>query len=136
MKLYLFGPITGYPDGNKAAFDEAAAVLGREHFVYNPHDVDVEAGFDWAGTDCTVEEQAAAGHDLEATMRSHLRWITTSADAIVGLPGWQQSNGSRREVLVAATCGIPIYAYIDGEIHEFHVSTNAQVNPIGWPEAA
>lgn len=140
MKLYLFGPITGHPDGNKAAFDEAAALLGREHFVYNPHDIDVEDGFEWLGTRCTPEEQAAAGFDLESAMRRHLRWITTHADGIVGLPGWQESSGSRREVLVAKTCGIPIYVLVDGdptgELYEIDVLVAAQVNLSGWPAVA
>lgn len=132
MKLYLFGPMTGYEAFNMPAFDEAAALLRREHFVYSPHDVDRDDGFDWRGSDGDIEVSREAGFDLESAMRRHIRWISAHADGIVGLPGWQASSGSRREVLVAKTCGIPIYVLVDGEMHEI----NAQVTPIGWPVAA
>jgi hypothetical protein len=47
MKVYLAGPMTGYPRWNFDAFDEAARQLRSDgHDVVSPHELDLERGFD------------------------------------------------------------------------------------------
>lgn len=47
MKLYLGGPMTGYPEFNFPAFHAAAAVLRADgHEVWSPAEFDLTEGFD------------------------------------------------------------------------------------------
>ena len=44
--IYLSGPMTGYPDFNRASFHAAAAKLRDEgHWVYNPAEYEYEGDF-------------------------------------------------------------------------------------------
>jgi hypothetical protein len=113
---YLAGPITGQPDGNQDAFDEAADYLARcGYIVFNPIEHDRQRGFDWTGTNCTPADQAKAGFSTEAALRDDLDWITRFASHLVLLPGWSTSKGSLLEKQVAEACGIAIlYLHPEG----------------------
>lgn len=93
MKLltYIAGPISGLPDGNKPAFDEAEARLREAgYYVHNPHELckDMPPGTSW----CEY-------------MRRCIRALTT-CDAIYMLPGWKRSRGARIEWFVAKVLGV------------------------------
>lgn len=83
MKLYIAGPITGVPDGNTPAFNEAAKQLR-------------EAGYD-------VSNPADHGYGTRPW-----KWYMVKAlkmmldcDAVALLPGYSNSKGARLEVQVA-----------------------------------
>lgn len=102
-KLYLCGPVSGRPDCNKAAFDDAAYNLRQQGFdVVNP----LELGGD--EVDPTFEQWASyLKRDLPIMM---------NCDAVAVLDGWQDSKGAKLEIHVAMELGIPIKCYDKGKL--------------------
>ncbi len=95
MKLYLSGPMTGYPEHNYPAF-KAAAERWRYHLdnveVFNPAEA-----FDG---DQTLPYTTYMRNDIHLLLQS---------DAIALLPGWRDSKGSRFELLIAQNLGLAVY---------------------------
>ena len=89
---YLSGPMTGIEDGNAPAFNRAAADLtSRGWRVFNPAD----QGF---------------GGSYNEYMAEDLKQVCL-ADAVIVLPGWEESKGANLEVHVARVLDIPVLAY-------------------------
>ncbi|MET0887683.1 MAG: DUF4406 domain-containing protein [Mycetocola sp.] len=93
--VYVAGPMTGLPDYNYPAFNEAAAQLTAAGYsTLNPVDSEkhnpsgVKQTWDWY-------------------MRHALRMVT-NADGIALLPGWAQSEGASLEVQVARRLGLDV----------------------------
>lgn len=98
MKLYLAGPMRGYPQDNHPAFSEAAdklRLLGFE--VHSPHEHDANGGFT---PEIDSGTKAYMKYDLPKML---------DQDAIVVLPGWQKSTGASIEVYVAQACGMHVF---------------------------
>lgn len=101
MRAYLAGPMRGIKDFNHPAFHAAAdrlRALGYE--VRNPAEHD------------TVHKAAnpdAARAALRECMASDLAWIAAHADAVVVLPGWEDSRGAQAEVAVARSLDLPVH---------------------------
>jgi hypothetical protein len=110
MKVYLAGPMTGIPDYNAPAFRVAARRL-RElgHEVISPVELDEEEGFDHATQE--TDEKAY----LEFLRRDLIRFLAEGVEAIVVLPGWEESRGAEAEVFVGRKVGLKILAYPDLE---------------------
>jgi len=100
MKLYLAGPMRGYPEYNFPAFHAAAAELRAQgHEVFSPAERDLnEDGFN-PKTDEAKPLRYYMLFDLPAVLKS---------DAVAVLPGWEKSTGAKLEVHVARVCGIPV----------------------------
>lgn len=90
MRIYLSGPMRGYPAFNYPAFSCAAAALRRNGYsVFNPADND-------------------AGN-LRANLASDMSWIALIAEGMAMLPGWQKSLGANAERALALAIGIPVW---------------------------
>ncbi|WGH21382.1 nucleoside deoxyribosyltransferase [Arthrobacter phage Emotion] len=101
MRLYLAGPMTGYPRWNFDAFHLAAAALrAKGYTVLSPAEMDLTAGFD---PDAPVEEFTL--QDRQRALRNDLRVILDRSDAIAVLPDWEKSAGASIEVAVAKAIG-------------------------------
>lgn len=88
-RIYIAGPMTGYPDCNFAAFHAAAERLaGAGWKVFNP------------------AENFGGRKDLprEAYLRLDLAMLA-QCDAIAMLPGWEDSRGAKLEYVVACELG-------------------------------
>ena len=95
-RLYIAGPMSGYPDFNYPAFNGAAELLrGKGFDVLNP--VDSEKHNPTPGT-----PQA-----WDWYMRHALRMVL-DADGMALLHGWSKSRGARLEFRVADQLGIEI----------------------------
>ena len=82
-KIYLSGPMTGFPDLNFPAFNNVAALLrAAGHQIINPAQLD-HTSSEWA--DC---------------LRLDIIHLM-SCDGLATLPGWQSSKGARLEVHIA-----------------------------------
>lgn len=116
MKLYLAGPMTGYPKHNIPAFLAAAEVLRAQgHEVVVPIELDEaeypgymeKAMADDTGTaqfgDCTWGDFLARD----------VKCVSDEVDCVVLLPYWHMSKGARLEAFVAITCEKPVYFYDD-----------------------
>jgi hypothetical protein len=89
MRVYLAGPMTGYPEHNFPAFHAAAkAWRAKGHWVFNP----------------------AEQHDGDVTLPIEVYWrndvhMILQVDALALLPGWEHSNYGKREILLAQGLG-------------------------------
>lgn len=90
MRIYLSGPMTGLPDYNYPAFNEAARKLrAHGHDVFNPAEA-----FE-GNQSLTWDEYLRA--DIKAIF---------DCDAIQVLPGWRDSVGARLEVILGLALGL------------------------------
>lgn len=91
-RIYISGPMTGYPDCNFAAFHSAAERLARAGWnVFNP------------------AENFGGRKDLprEAYLRLDLAMLA-QCEAIALLPGWEESRGAKLEYAVARELGCEV----------------------------
>lgn len=116
MKVYIAGPMTGLPQFNFPAFDEAAAHLRATGFdVVSPAELDDPE--DRAAALASPDGAMHGGHHMNKTWGDFLaRDVKLLADggieAVFVLPGWQGSSGARLETFVASAIkGMPVFAY-------------------------
>lgn len=89
--LYVAGPMTGYPDFNYPAFNEAARALVHCGFhVLNPARRGTRDEWTWVDY-----------------MRPALRDVA-DCDGIAVLPGWERSKGAALEVSIAVALDLPV----------------------------
>jgi hypothetical protein len=102
LKVYISGPIRGYPDGNKAAFRRAAEKLrGQGHQPVNPHDI---APLQHEGRACLGAEVPHSEHRYGCFMVTDIQALL-DCDGYTLLDGWGQSVGALLEEHVARVCG-------------------------------
>lgn len=107
-RLYLSGPITGKPNDNREAFEEAAAALMAEGYgVDIPHNIVPESVEDWKGAmlHClhhltTTRVRCDEGHKGEHTGHPYVQGLAM-------LDGWEKSKGAMLEKQIAEALGIP-----------------------------
>lgn len=114
MRVYICGPMRGIPQYNFQAFDEAAAIVeAKGHTAVSPADIDRQHGFDAlkapAGTNWT---EFPPGMDVRDVARRDLIAISY-CDAMVVLPGWEDSRGALAEYRVAVWLGLDVHT-VDG----------------------
>lgn len=107
MKLYLSGPITGKPDGNRAAFSRAFVdLIAAGHNAVNPHLIGDEL----------AREFGSINPEWADYMRSDIAELMT-CDGVATLPGWVESRGACIEVHLAQALGMLVQsvdAWIEG----------------------
>ena len=109
MRIYLAGPMRGYPTFNFPAFDFASSKLRAEgHFVFSPAERDREAyGAEIednpTGDEAKVKNAACTINDC---MLADTKWICENADAIALLPGWEKSSGANAELALGKALGL------------------------------
>lgn len=93
MIYYLSGPMTGLPDYNRPAFNEAANQLRAHGFVvWNPAEE-----FD---ATTIYPRKVYLRKDIEALLK---------CDAIVMLDGWENSAGAKLELDIARELELPVF---------------------------
>ena len=128
MKIYLAGPMRGYPEFNFDEFFRVAAELAIQgHEVFNPahrdnakHGVDISIGNE---TGSIAKAQAEHGFDMREALAADCKWICEEAEAIFILEGWQESAGAMAERAIGIALGLDIgYQTPDGWVIECHPS--------------
>lgn len=110
MKIYISGPISGYENSNRPAFNQTAlAVRALGHLPVIPHDIPP-----WPHDGPCPRSYAMGGngdspHSAACFLRGDLSFMLRVCDALLMLKGWEASVGARLEHQVAASCGMPIY---------------------------
>lgn len=101
-KIYIAGPMSGYPEFNFPAFYEAERRLREDGWtVFNPARKDAEEELD---PDAFAVGDPAMAANKGFSFRDAYLWDVTKvidADAILMLPGWQFSPGATGEHAVA-----------------------------------
>lgn len=112
-KLYLAGPMRGYPEFNRLAFQDGAQCLrdlGYEVFSPAEHSVKL---FGDAVRKSAGGDEGKMGGDKMTISRTvfslDLQYICLHADAVVVLPGWEASKGASAEVAAARALPIPVF---------------------------
>lgn len=109
---YLAGPMRGHAEYNFPAFAAAATGLRAAGWeVVSPAEHDLAAGFDPTGLTGS-EDLDELGFDLAAAVEWDVAQVC-AADAVVVLPGWEQSTGATLEVRVARVLGRPVLSWPD-----------------------
>lgn len=96
MRIYLAGPMRGYPENNAAAFRYAAGFLrDLGHVVWSPaeHDASLEPAFQG-------DMRFYLQRDLPALLQQ---------DAVVLLDGWNRSHGACLERHAADVAGLEVF---------------------------
>lgn len=108
-RLYLSGPMSGLPDHNFPAFNEAETrLLTAGYDVVNPADKGIIDGWEWADY---------LRHDIA---------LLLGCDGVAVLPGWRSSKGAQLEVHIARKLSMDV-AYFDrwvlqAELDEYRLS--------------
>jgi len=105
--VYLSGPMTGLPNWNRAAFDEALWKLEKSGVprlaIYNPADHIVS--YEYLSHDVCLAHSIG---ELCYVTRHTNGTQELSYNLLVSLPGWEKSSGATLEREVAIACGIEV----------------------------
>ena len=111
-KVYLGGPMRGYPKFNFPAFAAAAIELRAKGYeVFSPAEKDEETYGKGISDNATGDEDVAAasvGFTIRKAMEVDCRWICRNADIIALLPGWEKSKGATAEKALAECIGAEV----------------------------
>ncbi len=143
MKIYLAGPMRGYPLYNFGEFFRVAIALRKlGHTVENPAEYDMALGLNPA---IELDDPDQIPFNMEAVLKQDFEKILAS-DAICFLPGWEKSTGALAERIVAHYSGRKIFLWdlgtdklIEGPYLKPFVSfevKNVHSNEVGAPELA
>ena len=103
MKIYLAGPMRGYPEHNFPAFHYAAKKLRGQGFeVFSPAE---------KGEEIRLTNNPNIQNDLSfrrLVFGIDTAWICAHADAVALLPGWDKSDGAQCERQTAKAIGLTI----------------------------
>ena len=112
MKIYVAGPMRGYPEFNFPAFKTAAYTLRRMgHEVFSPAEKDEEVHGKEFSKQFTTGDLAAAestGFSLRRALGDDLEWVCKHGEAVYMLKGWEKSNGAKAEHATAVALGLEI----------------------------
>lgn len=122
MRLYIAGPMRGYPQFNFQKFDEVCKrVEDAGHIAIGPQRLDRLFGIN----EHSLEEQDITPALMRNFFRRDCIAITDEAEGVVMLDGWECSSGSRFEYALATALGLPVY-------NEFLHSLHAEVRIRSW----
>jgi hypothetical protein len=111
-KIYVAGPMRGYPEFNFPAFRAAAKLLREQGYtVFSPAERDEEVhGEEFASNFPTgsLEDATNQGFSLRRALYDDLAFITREADAIYMLKGWEKSAGAQAEWATARALDLDI----------------------------
>jgi len=109
--VYVGGPMRGFRQFNFPLFNEVTDILGRtKETVFNPaqHDAAIYPNMrTWPGFEAGDVDKCPE-FDLKTALRWDLARVLES-DALVLLPGWEQSVGATLEKQVADAVGLGVW---------------------------
>jgi Domain of unknown function (DUF4406) len=114
-RLYLAGPMTGYPQFNFPAFYEAASKLREQGYeIVSPAELDGPE-ITKVALKSTTGKLDANGKIAEQTwgdlLGRDVKIVADTVQGIVFLPGWERSKGARLEAYVGLLCKHEFYRY-------------------------
>jgi hypothetical protein len=107
-RVYIAGPMRGYPLFNFPLFDAVTAHWRRVGWeVVSPAEADREL-------DGLDPQDPQPNRSFAFYMRRDIEFLLT-VDAVAFLPGWERSEGAQIERTVAKALGLDLYDAISGE---------------------
>lgn len=111
-KIYIAGPMFGYPDKNVASFQFAQEMLEKLHdvpasLIKNPISI---PPYDHPEDECPNGQRKVSEFDKHGAgcyYRTDLFEMLQCEHCLL-LPGWENSVGARLEMQVATACGLQI----------------------------
>ena len=111
MKVYIAGPMAGYPEFNYPAFNRVEdALLRAGESVVNPAKLD---GHDSLGDGLDPEGGTGVTAKLRAEFLKRDFAHLATCDAIAMLPGWEYSTGANAELLMARIMDLSVFVVYD-----------------------
>jgi Domain of unknown function (DUF4406) len=114
-RLYIAGPMTGYPQFNFPAFAEAAKTLRALGMsIISPAEMDEEHGVAneaLKSKDGKLIDGKVAGQTWGDLLARDVKIVADEVSGIALLPGWERSKGAKLEVTTALLAGKDVYAY-------------------------
>lgn len=121
MKIYLSGPIAGYPDRNEPAFREAEAAMKLlRHEPVVPLDI---PAFAHDGP-CPPGYDYSDGHSSACYLRGDLA-VLIQCDALYMMCEWQRSRGASLEHRVAVECGLRVFYWNSRDTVPYNLALTA-----------
>lgn len=117
MRIYLSGPMTGYPSYNVTGFATYARLLRlqTDHEIINPFDLDSD---DVLSKSVASEDGRHFSEQEWAEFIARDVRVVANCDAIAVMPGWINSRGCAVETMVASILGRQVlYADTLAPIH-------------------
>lgn len=112
MKIYVAGPMRGYPEFNFPAFHSASKKLRSLGYeVFSPAEKDEEVHgeeFSKQFKTGSLEDATSMGFSLRRALGDDLKWICAEADAVYLLKGWEKSKGALAEKATAEALGLEV----------------------------
>lgn len=95
-RLYISGPMTGYPDHNHKTFNHVAAVIKERYNIdyFSPAEI--------FNGDLTLSRHEYMLEDIRGLIE---------CDAIVMIEGWESSKGASLELEIAKEINLPVYVW-------------------------
>jgi hypothetical protein len=126
MKIYLAGPMSGYPQFNFPLFYKAAALLRADGWnVVSPAELDADTDAEipkaaLASPDGKHINKGVAGHTWGDLLARDVKMLADDGiNGIIFLPDWHKSRGARLEAFTGTQIpGFKFYRYLptaDGE---------------------
>lgn len=111
MRLYIAGPMRGYPKYNSDAFVSGAKLLRTAGYdVISPIELDTQDGMDFTSTEtveATVKRNSQGLPDEEYYLERDFK-VLRECQGIALLNGWEDSVGTKREIFFAIKHGLLI----------------------------
>lgn len=112
MKLYLAGPMSGYPQFNYPAFYAAADMLRAQGYeVVSPAEMDSKElqALALKSTNGTFKDIEGANETWGDMLARDVKLVADVVDGVCLLPGWENSRGARLEAFVCASVQKPVF---------------------------
>lgn len=117
MKLYIAGPMSGYPQFNYPAFYAAATMLRDLGYdVVSPAEMDsVELQkLAMKSKDGSFKDIEGANETWGDMLARDVKLVADVVDGVCLLNGWEASRGARLEAFVAASVQKPVFRMVEG----------------------
>lgn len=115
MKIYLAGPMSGYPQFNFPAFYAAAKELRNQGWeVVSPAELDdqEDKGAALLSTDGNVNDRTIVKKTWGDFLARDVKLLADEGiKGIIFLPGWEKSKGARLEAYVGLNLGFTYHTY-------------------------
>lgn len=119
IKAYIAGPMSGYPQYNIPAFDAASWALRQQGWeIISPAELDdpeVRASCLASPDGGKIGQTNGQGGTWGDFLARDVKIVADQIDAIVLLPGWEDSKGANLEAFVGTLCKKTFYLYNRGK---------------------